>query len=174
MAAIPPDTKDWTWVLDRPCPQCGFEAANYPHAQVGAAIRSNAATWPAVLDRTDAARRTRPDKWSVLEYGCHVRDVLRIFDDRLARMLTEDDPAFENWDQDATARRDGYELQDPGVVATQLGVAADVLAGCYDTITGPQWQRTGTRSDGARFTVATLAVYGLHDPIHHLWDVMTT
>lgn len=24
--AIEPDTKDWTWVLDRPCPECGFEA----------------------------------------------------------------------------------------------------------------------------------------------------
>ena len=21
---IEPDTKDWTWVLDRPCPECGF------------------------------------------------------------------------------------------------------------------------------------------------------
>ena len=21
---VPPDTKDWTWVLERPCPDCGF------------------------------------------------------------------------------------------------------------------------------------------------------
>ena len=26
-AIIEPDTKDWTWVLDRPCPECGFEAS---------------------------------------------------------------------------------------------------------------------------------------------------
>ena len=25
--SITPDTKDWTWVLERPCPECGFEAA---------------------------------------------------------------------------------------------------------------------------------------------------
>ena len=24
---IDPDTKDWTWVLDRPCPECGFDPA---------------------------------------------------------------------------------------------------------------------------------------------------
>ena len=24
--SITPDTKDWTWVLERPCPECGFEA----------------------------------------------------------------------------------------------------------------------------------------------------
>jgi hypothetical protein len=22
---IVPDTKDWTWVLDRPCPECGLD-----------------------------------------------------------------------------------------------------------------------------------------------------
>ena len=25
--SIEPDTKDWTWVLERPCPECGFDAA---------------------------------------------------------------------------------------------------------------------------------------------------
>ena len=24
---ITPDTKDWTWVLERPCPECGFDPA---------------------------------------------------------------------------------------------------------------------------------------------------
>src|SRR5690242_18838112 len=23
---VVPDTKDWTWTLERPCPDCGFEA----------------------------------------------------------------------------------------------------------------------------------------------------
>ena len=26
---ITPDTKDWTWVLERPCPECGFDAAAF-------------------------------------------------------------------------------------------------------------------------------------------------
>jgi hypothetical protein len=33
------------------------------------------------------------------------------------------------------------------------------------------WDRTGTRSDGARFTVASLGRYLLHDPVHHVGDV---
>ena len=24
------DTKDWTWVLERPCPDCSFDAAALP------------------------------------------------------------------------------------------------------------------------------------------------
>src|SRR4051794_791858 len=28
---VEPDTKDWTWVLDRPCPECGFDPAAVHH-----------------------------------------------------------------------------------------------------------------------------------------------
>jgi hypothetical protein len=34
-----------------------------------------------------------------------------------------------------------------------------------------QLDRTGTRSDGAEFTVRTFLQYFLHDVVHHLWDV---
>ena len=27
---IVPDTKDWTWVLQRPCAECGFNAQGFP------------------------------------------------------------------------------------------------------------------------------------------------
>jgi hypothetical protein len=86
-------------------------------------------------------------------------------------MLGEEGPTFENWDQDETALADRYEHQDPSTVGGQIFAAADTLAARYDSVTGAQWARTGTRSDGSHFTVETLATYGLHDPIHHLWDV---
>ena len=36
---IEPDAKDWTWVLDRPCPECGFDARAFPREEVGAMLR---------------------------------------------------------------------------------------------------------------------------------------
>ena len=45
----------------------------------------------------------KPSVWSTLEYGCHIRDVHRIFNDRVRLMLDEDEPLFPNWDQDETA-----------------------------------------------------------------------
>src|SRR6476646_7589442 len=101
--AITPDTKNWTWVLERACPECGFDASAFPRERVGEMTRENAALWPDVLARPDARDRPRPDTWSPLEYGAHVRDVLRIFDVRLRLMLAEDGPTYANWDQDATA-----------------------------------------------------------------------
>ncbi len=169
--AIVPDTKNWTWVLERPCPECGFDARAFPRERTGALTRANAASWPGVLARPDARERPREDVWSPLEYGAHVRDVMRVFDERLALMLTQDAPRYPNWDQDRTAIDDDYAHQDPRVVADELVAAAGRVADRFDTVDGETWLRTGYRSDGAEFTVESFARYFLHDPVHHLHDV---
>jgi hypothetical protein len=169
--AIIPDDKDWTWVLERPCPECGFDASRLQPRAVPDGLRENAALWRPLLDHPAAAVRPSEDRWSALEYACHVRDVFRRFDRRLALMLDEDDPTFENWDQDATAVADRYGSQDCSTVVADLEAGAAQLADSFDTVRDGQWQRTGTRSDGAHFRVDTLARYLLHDPVHHVWDV---
>jgi DinB superfamily len=168
---IMPDTKDWTWVLQRPCPECGFDPRAFAREEIGAMIRNCAEQWQAVLARSDV--RTRPDDatWSPLEYACHVRDVFRLFDERLRLMLTEDDPSYANWDQDETAVAERYGGQQPEVVAGELAAAGEQVAARFDGVSGADWQRTGRRSDGASFTVETFARYFAHDWVHHLWDV---
>ena len=167
---ITPDTKDWTWVLQRPCPECGFDTQGFPVEAVPAMIMANAAAWQPAL-KGDARTRPEPDKWSPLEYACHVRDVFRLYDQRLELMLSQNDPLFPNWDQDETAVADRYGEQDPAEVAAALRQAAFAIAGRFENVTAGQWQRTGSRSDGARFTVETFARYFVHDPVHHLYDV---
>jgi len=168
---IVPDDKDWTWVLDRRCDECGFDATAFPVTETRARTRANAAAWEVLLQRDDAAVRFRPDRWSVLEYACHVRDVFRVYDGRLSRMLAEDGPHYDNWDQDETAATDAYQRQDPVVVGPELVAAAETVASRFDAVTDPQWARTGFRSDGAAFTIESFARYFVHDPVHHLWDV---
>ncbi|HEX6418652.1 MAG TPA: DinB family protein [Acidimicrobiales bacterium] len=170
---IEPDTKNWTWILERPCPECGFDAAAVAVERVGQMVRDNAASWQQVLarPRDEVTARPSDDRWSALEYGCHVRDVLRIYDQRLALMLTEHDPLFPNWDQDATAVAERYDQQDPAQVAAGIAEAARPLADRFEGVSGDAWQRTGLRSDGARFTVESFARYFIHDPVHHLDDV---
>ena len=168
---IEPDTKDWTWVLDRPCPECGFAAGDVPVGGLPPALLENAAAWVDALAGPDVRTRSSPDVWSVLEYACHVRDVHRVFAGRVHQLLTEDDPRFENWDQDATALADDYAGQDPAVVAEQLRAAAEVVARRFEEVPADQVHRTGLRSDGEAFTVETLGLYFVHDPVHHLHDV---
>src|SRR4051794_456119 len=87
-AAIPPDTTDWTFVIDEGCTQCGFFAEDVETTddRLHAAIPR----WREALLRPDAAKRPKPTVWSPLEYACHVRDTCRLFRDRLGLMLRED------------------------------------------------------------------------------------
>jgi hypothetical protein len=168
---ITPDDKSWTWVLERACPDCGFDAPSVTRDAIVPLLRENIAAWPDLLWRAHATLRPTDDQWSAVEYGCHVRDVFRLYDERLARMLAEDGPHFANWDQDVTAVEDRYDLQDPAVVSDDLVAAGEVLAARFAQVADAQWERTGFRSDGAAFTVDTFARYLLHDPVHHVDDV---
>ena len=96
-AAPVPDDKDWTFVLDRICPECGFSPptstpATWPHSCMPRPRPGRRCWWP------DAGVRPAPQVWSPLEYACHVRDLLGVFAARVELMLTEDLPTFENWD----------------------------------------------------------------------------
>ena len=142
-----------------------------PEAVAGL-TRETADAWRALL-QSGSIRPGRPSTstWSSLEYACHVRDVFRRFDQRIALMQSEDDPLFPNWDQDASAVDDRYDAQDPTQVVEDLDVSARAIAVRLETISGDEWKRPGRRSDGASFTIGTIARYMIHDPIHHVWDV---
>ena len=150
---IIPDTKDWTWVLAAPCPECGFRASSFAREEIPARLRANVDGWRAVFAGSGDLRvRPRPDKWSPLEYGCHVRDVFRLYAFRLELMLTEDDPAYPNWDQDETALKDRYgalwqqvidDLQRAGHMAGDAQLARLLILGAVNW-TGT-WYRGGGR-----------------------------
>ena len=143
-------------------------------SKVADLVRDNAVRWAEILDGDGVADRPRPDVWSPLEYACHVRDVFRIFRERLALMVASEAPdgaQFANWDQDATAVEQRYGEQDPTVVREELTEAAQTLAANFASVSGDQWTRRGRRSDGAAFTIESFARYLIHDPVHHLYDV---
>ncbi|HET8879575.1 MAG TPA: DinB family protein [Arthrobacter sp.] len=169
--AIVPDDKDWTWVLSRPCPECGFDAAASTPATAPGQLASMLPRWRAVLRRPDATERPDPDTWSALEYACHVRDVFTVFDHRLDLMLTTDGARFGNWDQDQAAVDQDYAAADPAEVSAALTAEGEQVAASFSRVPVQDWDRTGLRSNGSSFTVLTLAQYFLHDVVHHLHDV---
>lgn len=172
MTELPPDNKDWTWVLEQPCPECGIDTTTLTGPDVAPLLLRVAHTWTEALSADEApALRQRSDRWSTLEYGCHVRDVLIRGDERLEMMLDQDDPEFANWDQDATAVDDRYGEQDPIVVGQAIVEAASLVAARLEAVSGDRWSRPGRRSDGSRFTVESFARYLVHDLVHHLSDV---
>ncbi|WP_077488616.1 DinB family protein [Sinomonas mesophila] len=169
--AITPDTKDWTWVLDRPCPECGFEADGLTPADVARRLGEALPRWDAVLRRDDVRERPDESTWSPLEYGFHVRDVCELFRHRLGLMLAEDRARFADWDQDATAREKDYAAADPEAVRAELAKQGAATRDAFAAVPEEAHGRRGLRSNGSEFTVVTLTRYFLHDVEHHLHDV---
>ncbi|PFG39308.1 DinB family protein [Georgenia soli] len=169
--AIEPDTKDWTWVLRRRCDECGAEVAALAPPDVARLVRDAVRRWQAVLARPGAGERPDASTWSPLEYAAHVRDVCRVFRERLALMLEQDGPTFPDWDQDAAAVADRYGEQTPTAVAAGLVEAGSAVADAFEAVPEGDWERPGLRSNGSAFTVRTLGQYFAHDVLHHLHDV---
>ncbi|WP_433193716.1 DinB family protein [Nocardia sp. CA-107356] len=191
--AIVPDVKNWTWVLERSCPECGFDPESTTYVAVPGLARQYAGRLSATLARPDAAARPDGSTWSALEYAAHVRDVCRIFTYRTAIAARTDAvdpqvpgfdakglgatetadgiPVFSNWDQDVTAIADRYDEQDPGKVATELTDAAEAVARAFESVPSARLGNQVRRSDGSVFTVESLAAYFIHDVIHHVHDV---
>jgi hypothetical protein len=170
--AVPiPDDKDWTWVLDSPCPDCGFDARAITGADVAGLVLETIPRWQHALTDVRARSRPAPEIWSPLEYGCHIRDVFVLFGQRAQLLLDQDDPLFANWDQDETALAERYWEQSPSVVAVELAAAGRHTATIFAGVEPGQWARAGRRSNGSTFTVDSLGRYFIHDVLHHLVDV---
>ena len=166
-----PDTKDWTWVLDRPCPECGFDASSVSAGDMADRLHTASANLRDAVLAPGSDIRPQPEVWSPLEYGCHVRDAFIVYGTRFASMLHTDDPLFPDWNQDETALAERYWEQDPGKVADELAAEAERISIVLGAVGPDDWQRPGRRSNGSVFTIDTLAHYLLHDVVHHVHDV---
>ncbi len=158
------------------CDECAFIYDEIAVLDVAATLRSVGPRYEGrITGASDIDRRTRPraDVWSVLEYACHVRDVLRVQRDRVAIALVEERPDFTPMGREERVVNYRYDEQDPAVVATQITEAAKALASAFEALTPSQWERTGIHHwpTTSERTVAWLARHTVHECEHHLRDI---
>jgi hypothetical protein len=164
-------------VLER-CAECGFEPADLRPADTVVAIRSFGRRYRAPLSRglqgedlDDIVRRSpEPGVWSALEYGSHVRDIFRVFDDRVRCALEgrEPDELEVDWEGRVTAAAPRLDREE---VAADLDDAADSLATTLDELNADEWGLPGRTGKGREVTVLDLATIAVHEGSHHLLDV---
>ena len=160
--------------MDR-CEACGFTYDLDQASAAGTGIVDAASELASVLSdgTTDVRRRRDPATWSVLEYGCHVRDVLMVQRERVLAARRMDRPSFDPMGRDERVDHDGYAEQDPLDVARQLGDAARLFANDLARLDANEWDRTVMYNYPTTFerSLRWVAVHTVHEVRHHLLDV---
>lgn len=117
--------------------------------------------------------RPDPGTWSVVEYGCHVRDVLLNVRDRMIVGMAQDNPTpkpmFGAWRVDAGL----YAGDHPDNLAVEIPIAAGLLDRTLAVLSDDQlgrrifyaWPRPVSRP------LRWVAAQALHEAEHHLDDV---
>jgi hypothetical protein len=168
----------WQWARaqSEQCPQCGENAASLDYEVLGPALLRSAEAWRSFLVDADPAYLRRipaPGIFSPLQYGAHVRDIQRVYGDRILLMVQEEDPVFPQFNPDEAAWHAFNEME-AETLAIEIRQQAQRLADILDGLQPGDWSRTMVRDGGSdgvyRFTVAGLARYAVHESRHHLLD----
>jgi hypothetical protein len=172
----------WQWARAQTdeCPQCGLHPGAMDHAVLGGQLVELAGDWRAFLvaaDDTYLRTNPAPGVFSPMQYGAHVRDIQRVYGDRIQLMLREGSPVFPQFNPDEDAWS-GYNRLDRGALADDIDAQARRLRRILEGLRPEDWSRTMTRDGGSdgvyEFTVAGLASYAVHESHHHLLDANGT
>jgi DinB superfamily len=172
----------WQWARAQAerCPQCGEDASSIDHAQLADALVEAASAWRTFLTGADEEYLRAipgPGIFSPMQYGAHVRDIQRVYGDRILLMVREESPVFPQFNPDETAWA-GYNQLEIEQLAEDLEAQARRLADILDGLQPAEWSRTMIRDGGSdgvyEFTVAGLASYAVHEARHHLLDANGT
>lgn len=159
------------------CAECGWATGELPARAIGAEVRDVAHRFGELLlaaDDDEVRRRPSPTRWSALEYGVHVRDVLSVFAERIVLTMAQHEPELGWWDHEAAIADGMANESDVGAVADDLGRNASKLSEALRQVTEDDWGRSATRRGTERFTVELLARFALHEVVHHEHDAATS
>ncbi|HET7029194.1 MAG TPA: DinB family protein [Candidatus Limnocylindrales bacterium] len=133
-----------------------------------------AAVEDAVVGITDAELDRRPPgdgEWTAREVIHHLADSEAMAYIRLRRLIAEDDPLIQAYDEPEWARRLHYDRPIEPSLAVLAAVRA-ASAQLLESLSGAEWARTGTHGESGAYSVLRwLAIYAAH-PAEHAQQIL--
>jgi hypothetical protein len=106
-------------------------------------------------------------KWSAAEIVHHLADSETTSGLRLRRLLVEDHPLIQGYDQDAYAAALNYNRRDMAPSLEAFHAARSTAAQLFEFMSEEDWQREGTHSESGSYGVGDwLKIYAAHAHNH--------
>jgi hypothetical protein len=158
------------------CEHCGFAWELVSASEIAPRLVAAAeALGSALAEHPQVAPdRPEPTRWSSIEYGAHLRDVLLTIRDRTVIGLVEDHPEFKPLYRDERIELGLYRDDDTEAVRAELGAAAAMLSRMVNLLDTAQLDRPVQYGFPAPMTrtVLWMGQQAVHESEHHLGDVL--
>jgi len=106
-------------------------------------------------------------KWSAAEIVHHLADSETTSGLRLRRLIVEDHPLIQGYDQDEYAARLNYNQRDMAPSLEAFRFARETSAQLFDFMGDADWQREGTHSESGSYSAEDwLKIYAAHAHNH--------
>jgi hypothetical protein len=117
---------------------------------------------------TVLTRRPRPTAWAPVEIVCHLRDLEESFHDRIALILTTEEPRFVTTNPDRWCTERQYARHDAHEAARAFARRRTETLALLSGVDGEAWVRAGWQLDsrGRRTVDDFLALIAWHDDNH--------
>jgi DinB superfamily len=137
-------------------------------------LRATPVVLRALVDGVDDARlrrRPAPGEWAIIEVVGHLADTEERALARVRRMLTEDDPELEPFDQEALAEQRHYlGLDLEGELARLEELRRQHLAE-LEALDGSGWARTGRHGEHGELSVELYETHVAAEEVDHLAQI---
>jgi DinB superfamily len=118
-------------------------------------------------------RKALGDGWSPCQIVGHLKDAAVIFDERAARLVSEDVPFIPAWDQEELAASHDYNSADPPTFIEEARLARARTVGLLERISDSDWLKRGDHEDPqiGNFSLLWLARHIVAHESLHLADL---
>ena len=125
----------------------------------------------ATFDADALRRRPAPGEWAAVEVVAHLADTEERALGRVGRMLAEDAPVLEPFDQAALAVERGYlELDAAAELRRFADLRADHVA-LLESLDDAGWNRVGVHGEHGRMTVERYETHVAAEDVDHLAQI---
>jgi len=157
------------------CEGCGFRWSSITASEIPARTARATEQFVNIVLSSAASVKIRPapDRWSILEYGAHMRDVFMSIRERIIRASIEENSVGSPIYRDERVNLGFYKFDQPDEVAIELSTMSKLFVKTFKALPADYEQRLFTYSpiSNARVTILWAGAQALHECEHHLGDL---
>jgi hypothetical protein len=157
------------------CGQCGFVWDAITPTEIPDRLRTATETFVTVIVDARELSSTRPsdERWSINEYGAHLRDVFISIRDRIIAASVKDRPTGAPIYRDERVSLGFYKLDASSDVAHELTAMSNLFIRTFESLPAGFEEREFIYSPVTpnAVTISWACAQALHEAEHHLGDV---